>query len=113
MQPRLISFFFVLFCFGNAPKQPYKECAAFVEHQENLADSDSELEKFYESRTFQNVIKEVSRRLRFEKKLKRHDIIKMYDMCRYEQAWNKNVTSIWCLVSVIQYVVRIWNCLVN
>lgn len=45
------------------------------------------------------MIKEVSGRLRFKKKLKTQDILKMYDMCRYEQAWNRNVTCIWCLVS--------------
>lgn len=85
----------------NGGAQSYKECAAFTEQQENLLDADSELEKFFASRTFQNVIKEISRRLRFKKKLKKHDVLKMYDMCRYEQAWNKNATSIWCLVSVI------------
>lgn len=79
--------------------QPYKECAAFVEQQENLEEVESELTKFQESRTFQNVIKEVSRRLRFKKKLRRRELMNMYDMCRYEQAWNKNATCIWCLVS--------------
>lgn len=63
-------------------------------------DTDSELENFFESRTFQNVIKEVSRRLHLKKKLKKRDILNMYDMCRYSQAWNKNVTCVWCLVSV-------------
>lgn len=45
----------------------------------------------------------------------------MYDMCRYEQAWNRNVTCIWCLVSVdgnwwielvqITFVLRFHSCL--
>lgn len=79
--------------------QPYKECAAFIEQQESLDESDSELSKFEESKTFQSVIKEVSRRLGFQKKLKTSDIMNMYDMCRYEQAWQQNATCIWCMVS--------------
>lgn len=79
--------------------QPYKECAAFAAHRESVIDSDSELAKFYKTKTFQNVVEQVTRRLGFAKTLKKKQVMNMYDMCRYEQAWNKNASCVWCLVN--------------
>lgn len=80
--------------------QPYKTCDAFLAQQDKLKDSFSEKKKFERSKTFKMVIKQVSKRLGFtEDHLKKKQIIDMFDMCRYEQAWDLNVTSIWCSVS--------------
>lgn len=82
--------------------QPYKTCAAFLSQQEDLREPDSELKKFQDSKVFKKSIKEISKRLGFDEKLKKRDIMNMFDMCRYEQAWNTSTHSIWCAVSVIE-----------
>lgn len=81
----------------------YKTCDYFVEQQEKLRESNSEKKKFEHSKTIIKVIKQVSKRLGFtdEEELSEKQIMNMFDMCRYEQAWDPNATSIWCSVSII------------
>lgn len=70
-----------------------------MSQQESLKDDDSELNKFQDSKLFKRMMKEISQRLGFNERLKKKQIMNMFDMCRYEQAWNINTSSVWCTVS--------------
>lgn len=80
--------------------QPYKTCAAFITQQENLKEPDSELKKFQDSKIFKKAIKDISKRLGFDDKLRKKQVMNIFDMCRYEQAWNTTSQCVWCAVSV-------------
>lgn len=81
--------------------QPYKSCVPFIIQQKILKEnSDSEVKKFQNSKTFKRVIKRISKRLGFNEKLKKRQIMSIFDMCRYEQAGNTSTTNIWCTVKI-------------
>lgn len=47
------------------------------------------------------VISDVSERLGFKFPLSEDQILNMYEMCRYDQAWILERPSPWCAVSII------------
>lgn len=47
---------------------------------------------------FLNVIDDISNRLGLSYKLDVQKVKDIFDICRYEQAWNVNATSAWCSV---------------
>lgn len=47
------------------------------------------------------VISDVSERLGFKYPLKVNQILDMYEMCRYDQAWHLENASPWCAVSIL------------
>ncbi|KAJ8665112.1 hypothetical protein QAD02_006774 [Eretmocerus hayati] len=59
---------------------------------------DYESELFVNSYEYQNLLQNVSRRLGFLHRINNESIELMYDMCRYEKAWDVSRLSPWCSV---------------
>ncbi|XP_011496891.1 PREDICTED: multiple inositol polyphosphate phosphatase 1-like [Ceratosolen solmsi marchali] len=57
-----------------------------------------ESDKFILGTEYQNLIQNVSSRLGFSHNINNESIGLMYDMCRYEKAWEINRLSIWCSI---------------
>ncbi|XP_055845414.1 multiple inositol polyphosphate phosphatase 1-like isoform X2 [Episyrphus balteatus] len=75
----------------------YSGCPIWTENDWNAYYSkDTEYYKFRESETVKKTIAHISRRLGFETPLDFDYIEFMWDICRLEQAWYVNRTSIWC-----------------
>ncbi|XP_030380202.1 multiple inositol polyphosphate phosphatase 1 [Scaptodrosophila lebanonensis] len=87
--------------------RPYDYCTAYKEQNYKGPDSDSY--KYRQSALWNNTLTDISRRLGFQYTLSADDILLMYDMCRYEQAWQVDRTSVWCAaflpeqVTVLEY----------
>lgn len=71
----------------------YKTCGIWNEQHE-----DTERRKFDAGSEFQNLLKNVSRRLGFLYTISTETIDAMYDVCRYEKAWTVIKLSPWCAV---------------
>lgn len=76
--------------------QAYKTCRKWRETVDNNPDTYMEVIKFFNSPMFQNVLSEVSARLGFKTVLNIVLVGSIYNMCRYEQAWNPHKKSAWC-----------------
>ncbi|XP_016980736.1 multiple inositol polyphosphate phosphatase 1 [Drosophila rhopaloa] len=81
------------------PKQdlllrPYDYCPTFKAL--NYKGEGSEYQKYHQSKLYNDTLADISRRLGFQYTLQEEDIKLMYDMCRYEQAWNVDRNSVWC-----------------
>ncbi|XP_037932049.1 multiple inositol polyphosphate phosphatase 1-like, partial [Teleopsis dalmanni] len=74
--------------------RPYDYCESWKAH--DYSSSTSETGKFRNSTIWNNTLDEVSKRLGFQYTLEASDVDLMYDMCRYEQAWQVDRTSVWC-----------------
>ncbi|KAH8286913.1 hypothetical protein KR018_009042 [Drosophila ironensis] len=83
----------------DIPKQdlllrPYDYCQSYKDL--NYKGEGSEYKKYYESSVWKNNLAAISTRLGFGYTLDEDDIKLMYDMCRYEQAWQVDRNSVWC-----------------
>ncbi|XP_043479163.1 multiple inositol polyphosphate phosphatase 1-like isoform X2 [Leptopilina heterotoma] len=58
----------------------------------------AERNKFDNEPEMKNLIHNVSRRLGFQNNITLDSVISMYDMCRFEKAWNVDKISPWCAV---------------
>ncbi|XP_036339805.1 multiple inositol polyphosphate phosphatase 1-like [Rhagoletis pomonella] len=76
--------------------RPYDYCESWRAH-----DYSSESNKFKHSAIWNKTIADISKRLGFQYSLESIDVELMWDMCRYEQAWHVDRTSVWCSVSKI------------
>jgi multiple inositol-polyphosphate phosphatase / 2,3-bisphosphoglycerate 3-phosphatase len=65
---------------------------------------DSEASKFHHSQHFHVVLEEVSKRLGLQTLLTSAQIDLMWNMCRYEQAWQLETTSPWCVAFTPSHV---------
>lgn len=74
--------------------RPYDYCPKWEEN--NNQKNGTEFEKFQNSALMTKTIADVSARLGFQYPLDMKDIELMWDMCRYEQAWNVYRNSAWC-----------------
>ncbi|XP_055845256.1 multiple inositol polyphosphate phosphatase 1-like [Episyrphus balteatus] len=75
----------------------YLGCPIWKENNWKMYNTkDTEYYKFRESETVKETIAHTSRRLGFETPLDFKDIELMWDICRLEQAWYVNRSSIWC-----------------
>ncbi|XP_043785464.1 multiple inositol polyphosphate phosphatase 1-like [Apis laboriosa] len=74
----------------------YKTCDSWDNEYNNA--SYEEVIAFEESEDFENLVKNVSRRLGFFTDIPKDLILTMYDMCRYEKAWTVTQLSPWCAV---------------
>lgn len=59
---------------------------------------ESEYKKFQKSQKVGQIVNDVSSRLGFEQPLPLEKVLDMYEMCRYEQAYNVDKPSAWCTV---------------
>ncbi|EDW73314.1 uncharacterized protein Dwil_GK17479 [Drosophila willistoni] len=74
--------------------RPYDYCTSYKEN--NYKGEGSEYYKYKQSALWNNTKADISRRLGFLYTLEEEDIKLMFDMCRYEQAWQVDRTSVWC-----------------
>lgn len=77
--------------------KPYKYCPAWSNEDKLI-----EQNKFIASPMYQRMIGDVSERLGFNRTgvdaLTKNDILLIWDMCRYDQAWVLDKASAWCSV---------------
>ncbi|XP_017087639.2 multiple inositol polyphosphate phosphatase 1 isoform X1 [Drosophila bipectinata] len=83
----------------DIPKQdlllrPYDYCQSYKDL--NYKGEGSEFQKYHQSTVWKNNLVDISTRLGFQYTLDEDDIKLMYDMCRYEQAWQVDRNSVWC-----------------
>ncbi|KAJ6641584.1 Multiple inositol polyphosphate phosphatase 1 [Pseudolycoriella hygida] len=89
--------------------KPYDACNAYKENEQRQAGPDSEYAKFENSDIYKQTIYEVSARLGFKFSLTPKQIKSIWDMCRFDLAWNLERTSPWCIaftqnhVKVLEY----------
>ncbi|XP_055911940.1 multiple inositol polyphosphate phosphatase 1 [Eupeodes corollae] len=74
--------------------RPYDYCPKWEEN--NSQKEGTEFENFKNSALMTKTIADISTRLGFLYSLEFKDIELMWDMCRYEQAWNVDRVSAWC-----------------
>lgn len=75
-------------------KQAYELCPAY-EKSKSKGDG-TEYKKFIKSQTITQLVSDVSSRLGYKYPLKTQQVLDMFDMCRYDQAWNLEAPSPWC-----------------
>lgn len=76
-----------------------KSCESWENEEDSRKDeSSAERDKFNARPEFQNLLKNVSRRLGFLYSISIENIDAMYDACRYEKAWTVTKLSPWCAV---------------
>ncbi|KAH8302089.1 hypothetical protein KR044_002692 [Drosophila immigrans] len=86
--------------------RPYDYCPDFK--NKNYKGEGSEYQKFRTSSIWNQTMADIAKRLGFTV-LAEDDIKLMFDICRYEQAWQVDRTSVWCAVflpeqvSVLEY----------
>lgn len=73
--------------------RPYKSCNEWSDQKIK-----KEKKKFEKTQIFSQVILDISARLGFKYALKSDQIQDIYDMCRYDLAWNLDRPSPWCVV---------------
>ncbi|CAL1678426.1 unnamed protein product [Lasius platythorax] len=76
----------------------YKTCGVWEDKEHEQSHEDTERSKFDAGSEFQNLLKNVSRRLGFLYSISTETIDAMYDACRYEKAWTVTKLSPWCAV---------------
>ena len=85
----------------------YDDCPEFLENVEENDETYREAEKLEESEHFASIYKDVENTLGLN--LAEKDITAIWDICRYETAWNKGIYSPWCNVfsmesiSILEY----------
>lgn len=79
--------------------RPYELCPAWEEQDGKKDDPNSEYQKFVQSPIYQKLISDVSLKLGFKSSaLSSKQIDTLWDICRYEQAWDLHGYSAWCSV---------------
>ncbi|KAH8395305.1 hypothetical protein KR222_008568 [Zaprionus bogoriensis] len=81
--------------------RPYDYCTDFK--SKNYKGEGSEYQKYRTSSVWNETMSDIARRLGF-KVLEQDDIKLMFDICRYEQAWQVDRTSVWCGVFLPRHV---------
>ncbi|XP_054734223.1 multiple inositol polyphosphate phosphatase 1 [Anastrepha obliqua] len=76
--------------------RPYDYCESWKAH--DYSGENSESYKFKHSTIWNTTVANISKRLGFQYTLESSDVELMWDMCRYEQAWQVDRTSVWCSV---------------
>lgn len=76
----------------------YANCPLWRDQKKKLKQSDSEARKFENSNVFQRLITDVDSRLGFNGTLQAKDIKDIYNICRYQLAWQGDQASVWCSV---------------
>lgn len=80
------------------PTQPYENCPLFKSFNPKAAGT--EYRHFLESSTIKQLVSDVSERLGYKLPLNVDQVLVMYEMCRFDQAWNLDESSPWCVVSI-------------
>jgi len=77
-------------------EQFYKGCERWKKNVNKNPDTYSEQRLFAESLPFQETVKSVTQRLGFQTNISTHDVLRMYQACCFETAWNPEMPSPWC-----------------
>lgn len=76
----------------------YANCKLWVDQKKRLKHPDSELSKFEKSAVFQKLVSDINERFGFKGTLDAKTVKDIYNLCRYEEAWQLNKASAWCSV---------------
>lgn len=76
----------------------YDLCPAWIAQSKQKKNENSEYQKFIRTPEFQKLLSDVSIKLGFQTALSAKQIDTIWDICRYEQAWNLQGDSAWCAV---------------
>ncbi|KAH8364475.1 hypothetical protein KR084_007264 [Drosophila pseudotakahashii] len=74
--------------------RPFDKCQNYEDFPYNI--EGTEFYKFQHSKLYNETLAKISTRLGFASPLNEKDIKMIYDMCRFEQAWNLERNSAWC-----------------
>lgn len=83
----------------------YAHCHLWTEQKKQLKNSESELHKFESSNQFRQFIVDINLRFGFNGTLTSKQVKDIFDLCRYEQAWQPHKGSIWCSVCTIFFAI--------
>jgi multiple inositol-polyphosphate phosphatase/2,3-bisphosphoglycerate 3-phosphatase len=78
--------------------KPTKSCNAWIRNVEENPETLNEYMRFKHMQEYQQMVRDVFRRLGFRYSLNDSVISDMYDMCRYEKSWDLDRPSPWCMV---------------
>lgn len=85
--------------------QVYEGCVKWQDNKDNLNATGSDLLEFEISELFNDTMKEISARLGWSgaELLTVEQIKDIYDMCRFDKAWNNSESELspWCFVSLL------------
>lgn len=78
--------------------QPYKFCSSWVKNVEENNDTLTQLRTFESKQEYKQMITNISLRLGFNYDIQKELVKHMYQMCRYNKAWDVSQISPWCAV---------------
>lgn len=81
----------------------YANCRLWKEQKTLLKQTNSEAIKFQNSDVYQKLVADINARFGFNGTLSADKIRDIFDMCRYQQAWQTNKASVWCSVSEFSF----------
>lgn len=76
--------------------QPYELCDSWLDQKKSYKPV---LKKFESTETYMNMIDDISSRMKLDFKLSNDQLQDIFDICRFEQAWDIDKLSPWCSVS--------------
>lgn len=82
--------------------QFYENCDKWLDNRNNLTDPGSDLSQFEKSDLFTGTLEGISKRLGLSEpsnQLTAKQVKTMWDMCRFDKAWENAKLSPWCSVS--------------
>ncbi|KAJ8986190.1 hypothetical protein NQ317_005664, partial [Molorchus minor] len=77
--------------------KPYENCKKWEENLEDVSNNRNEYMRYIERSEFKQMERDIFRRLGFRFNLNSSTITDIYDLCRYEKAWNVQQRSAWCI----------------
>ncbi|XP_045448837.1 multiple inositol polyphosphate phosphatase 1-like [Melitaea cinxia] len=78
--------------------RPYKFCSSWVKNVEENNDTLTQLRTFESKQEYKEMITNISLRLGFNYDIQKELVKHMYQMCRYNKAWDVSQISPWCAV---------------
>lgn len=84
-------------------------CKSWEKNEEKSKDKNSEYKKFQNSDFYKQTLAQISTRLGFKYTLSAKQVDNVWDICRYDQAWDLDRESAWCTafkpehVEVLEY----------
>ncbi|CAG9827729.1 unnamed protein product [Diabrotica balteata] len=82
---------------GDRLTRPTQNCPRWQEIESSQFQIGSELQRFKERQDYQKMVRDVFRRLGYRFTLNATVIDDIYNLCRYEKAWNPQPKSPWCV----------------
>lgn len=83
----------------------YALCKLWTDQKKQLKNSNAEITKFEFSKRFIQIVADIDSRLGFNGTMEPKRVKEIFNLCRYEQAWEPNKASIWC--SVKEFLIKL------